>query len=136
MKIAVVGTGYVGLVVGAGTQGLLQIQAAHARVNGTTSFDVSASQCNRTASDPGGLCNAPVGEGGCSYSPSLPFEEVGSGCRGANFQGASADGSRVFFTARYGLASNGTSAGATRKAAPTTTRPAAMARAASRALTT
>ena len=67
-----------------------------ARINGTTSFDVSASQCTRTAADPGGACNAPAGSGGCENTPGE--EEVGLGCRGARFQGAAQNGSRVYFT--------------------------------------
>jgi len=71
-----------------------------ARVNGTTSFDVSASRCDRTAADPGGVCNGPVGNGSCVYSDN---QETGSGCRGAIFQGAAGDGSRVFFTTKQQL---------------------------------
>ena len=48
-----------------------------ARVDGTTSFDVSASRCNRAAADPGGACNAPSD---------------------ASFAASTPDGSRVFFT--------------------------------------
>jgi hypothetical protein len=48
-----------------------------ARVDGTTSFDISQSQCTRSVSDPGGVCNAPAD---------------------ATFQGAATNGSRVFFT--------------------------------------
>jgi hypothetical protein len=48
-----------------------------ARVNGTTTIDVSESQCARAPSDPGGPCDAP--------SP-------------AAFQGANAAGTRVYFT--------------------------------------
>jgi hypothetical protein len=51
--------------------------ALFARVDGTTTISVSESQCTRTPSDPGGACNA--------HSQ-------------ATFQGASADGTRVYFT--------------------------------------
>ncbi len=70
-----------------------------ARVNGTTSFDLSASQCERSPADPGGICNGPVGSGGCTHPPNVGGEEpVGPGCRGAHFQATAPDGSRVFFT--------------------------------------
>jgi hypothetical protein len=48
-----------------------------ARVDGNTSYDASQSQCTRTASDPGGACNAPAN---------------------ATFEAAATDGSRVYFT--------------------------------------
>jgi hypothetical protein len=67
-----------------------------ARIDGTTSIDVSAPQCDRTAADPGGLCNGPVGGGGCGTNADA--NESGPGCRGARFEGAAKDGSRVFFT--------------------------------------
>jgi hypothetical protein len=51
--------------------------AVYARVNGATTIDVSASQCTRAPADPGGACNAD--------SPAI-------------FQGANADGTRVYFT--------------------------------------
>ncbi len=41
-----------------------------ARVNDTTAVDVSASHCDRSAADPGGVCNGPVGGGGCSLTNS------------------------------------------------------------------
>jgi hypothetical protein len=50
---------------------------AWARINGTTSVEMSASQCTRISSDPGGACNAPAA---------------------ATFEGADADGSRAYFT--------------------------------------
>ncbi len=58
--------------------------AVYARVSGTTTIDVSASQCSRAPSDPGGSCDAP--------SP-------------AGFQGANADGTRVYFTTSQQLVS-------------------------------
>ena len=48
-----------------------------ARVGDTTSYEVSASLCSRTAADPHGACNAPAD---------------------AVFEGAAADGSRVYFS--------------------------------------
>jgi Tol biopolymer transport system component len=48
-----------------------------ARVNGTTSYDASASLCTRTVGDPGGACNAPAN---------------------AVLGGTSADGSYIYFT--------------------------------------
>lgn len=48
-----------------------------ARINDTTTFEVSASLCNRPPSDPAGICDAPAT---------------------AVFQGANADGTRAFFT--------------------------------------
>jgi hypothetical protein len=70
-----------------------------ARVDGTTSFDVSASQCNRAAADPGGACNGPVEPTGCveKYNSSAGDFE-GLGCRIPKFVAATADGSRIFFT--------------------------------------
>jgi hypothetical protein len=53
-----------------------------ARVAGTTSFNVSASQCSRTVGDPGGPCNA---------------------LSNATYQGAATDGSRIFFTTKQQL---------------------------------
>ncbi len=72
-----------------------------ARIDGTTSIDVSASECDRTAGDPGGVCNDPVGAGGCSYNEQ--GEEAGAGCRHTLFQAATPDGSRIFFTTRQQL---------------------------------
>ncbi len=70
-----------------------------ARVNGTTSFDVSASHCNRTAADPGGVCNGPTEPGGCVEDFSANTGDIeGIGCRTAKFAAATPDGSRVFFT--------------------------------------
>jgi hypothetical protein len=70
-----------------------------ARVNGTTSFDVSASHCNRTAADPGGVCNGPTEPAGCVEAFNSSTGDVeGPGCRRANFAAATPDGSRVFFT--------------------------------------
>jgi hypothetical protein len=48
-----------------------------ARINGTTSIEMSASRCTRTAADPGGVCTGPDD---------------------ASFAGKAADGSRGFFT--------------------------------------
>jgi hypothetical protein len=56
--------------------------AVYARVGGATTIDASASQCTRAPSDPGGACNADLG---------------------AVFQGANADGTRVYFTTRQQL---------------------------------
>ncbi len=61
-----------------------------ARVGGTTSFDVSASHCNRTAADPGGVCNAPADP---------------------KFVAATPDGSRVFFTTAQQLVDGDTDQG-------------------------
>jgi hypothetical protein len=61
--------------------------AVYARVNGTTTIGVSESQCTRASSDPGGACDA--------YSPAI-------------FQGASADGTRVYFTAGQQLVNGDT----------------------------
>ena len=58
-----------------------------ARVGGTASVKVSASECTRTASDPGGACNAPAP---------------------ANYQGVAGDGSRVFFTTAQQLVNGDT----------------------------
>ncbi len=84
-----------------------------ARVNGTTSFNVSASLCNRTVGDPGGICNGPVGDGVCTNTFSEGGEpsfrgEAGPGCRGAQFQGAAKDGSRVIFTTKQQLVNGDT----------------------------
>lgn len=79
-----------------------------ARVDGTTSIDVSASECERTAADPGGVCNGPLGSGGCAHTTDGQGGEVGPGCRGAQFQGAAEDGSRVFFTGRRQLVNGDT----------------------------
>ena len=69
-----------------------------ARVGGTTSYDLAASECDRTAADPGGVCNGPIGSEECSTNPYDSGSELGPGCRNLTFQGASADGSRTFFT--------------------------------------
>ena len=61
--------------------------AVYARVNATTTIDASASQCTRVPSDPGGACAA------------------GSG---AVFQGANADGTRVYFTTDQQLVNSDT----------------------------
>ncbi len=74
-----------------------------ARVGGTTSIDVSASQCDRTAADPGGLCNGPVGSGQCRQNSEVKGEEVGPGCRNVLFEGAAEDGSRIFFSTNQQL---------------------------------
>jgi hypothetical protein len=58
-----------------------------ARIGGTASVEASASECTRTAGDPGGICNGP-GE--------------------VIFAGASADGSRVFFTTTQQLVNGDT----------------------------
>ena len=76
-----------------------------ARIGGTTSIDISASLCDRTASDPGGVCNGPVGSGSCGRGES---REVGPGCRELQFQAATADGSRVFFTTAQQLVNGDT----------------------------
>jgi hypothetical protein len=62
-------------------------RAVYARVDGTTTIGVSASQCTRVPSDPGGACDADSR---------------------AIFQGASADGSRVFFTTSQQLVNGDT----------------------------
>jgi hypothetical protein len=72
-----------------------------ARIDGTTSINVAASQCERSAADPGGVCNAPVGNGDCSYNENSI--EAGPGCRGLKFQAATPDGSRIFFTTKQQL---------------------------------
>ncbi len=59
----------------------------YARVNETTTIAVSASQCTRSPSDPGGACNA-------NSTPS--------------FQGANADGTRVYFTTSQQLVNGDT----------------------------
>jgi hypothetical protein len=66
-----------------------------ARIDGTTSVNIAASQCDRTVGDPGGACNDPIGSGACINGPS---SEEGPGCRGLQFRGAASDGSRVFFS--------------------------------------
>jgi hypothetical protein len=76
------------------------------RIDGVTSVDVSASHCSRTASDAGGVCNGPVGSGACALSST--GEEVGPGCRGAHFEGAASDGSRVFFSTTQQLVDSDT----------------------------
>jgi hypothetical protein len=58
-----------------------------ARADGTTSYEVSASQCTRTAADSGGACNAPAD---------------------ATFVAATPDGSRVFFTTTQQLVNGDT----------------------------
>jgi hypothetical protein len=63
--------------------------ALYARVNATTTISVAASQCTRTASDPGGACDA----------ESAP-----------TFQGANADGTRVYFTTEQQLVNGDTDA--------------------------
>lgn len=80
-----------------------------ARIGDTTSVDVSASHCTRTAGDPGGLCNGPVGGANCRTTPN--GIEVGTGCRGATFAGAALDGSRVIFTTTQQLVDEDTDNG-------------------------
>jgi hypothetical protein len=58
-----------------------------ARVDGTTTYYVSASQCTRTVGDPGGACNAPAE---------------------ARFGGAAKDGSRIFFSTTQQLVNGDT----------------------------
>jgi hypothetical protein len=58
-----------------------------ARVDGTTSYDVSASLCTRTSADPGGACNAPAD---------------------AAFAGAAVDGSRIYVTTAQQLVNGDT----------------------------
>ena len=58
-----------------------------ARVNEEKSYDASASQCTRTAGEPGGACNAPAD---------------------ATFVGATNNGSRVFFTTKQQLVNGDT----------------------------
>jgi hypothetical protein len=62
--------------------------AVYARVSGTTTIEVSGSQCTRVSSDPGGACGA-AGE----------F---------VIFQGASADGTRAYFTTTQQLVNGDT----------------------------
>jgi hypothetical protein len=71
-----------------------------ARIDGTTSVDIAASECERSVGDPGGACNDPIGSGGCTTGFSA---EQGPGCRGLRFWGAASDGSRVFFTTKQQL---------------------------------
>ena len=71
-----------------------------ARIGGTTSVDVSASQCDRGAANP---CNGPVGSGGCFLG-----ELYGTGCRNLQYRGAAADGSRIFFTTKQQLVNGDT----------------------------
>ncbi len=59
----------------------------YARVSGTTTIAVSASQCTRISSDPGGACNATSSPG---------------------FAGANADGTRVYFTTSQQLVNGDT----------------------------
>ncbi len=66
-----------------------------ARVDGTTTYHVSGSQCDRAAADPGGECNGPVDKDGCVRDA---YRTEVRGCHGAHFQGASKDGSRIYFT--------------------------------------
>jgi hypothetical protein len=61
-----------------------------ARVAGSATVAVSASECTRSAGDPGGVCN---------------------GVAGAGYGGRSADGSRVFFTTSQQLVNGDTDAG-------------------------
>jgi len=61
--------------------------ALWARVGGTATVAVSASECTRTSGDPGGACNAPAD---------------------ANLAGMAADGSRVFFTTTQQLVNGDT----------------------------
>ncbi len=61
----------------------------YARVDAATTINASASQCTRVSSDPGGVCNAD--------SPAI-------------FQGANADGTRVFFTTDQQLVDSDTDA--------------------------
>jgi hypothetical protein len=58
-----------------------------ARVDGTTSYDVSQSHCTRAVGEPGGACNAPAN---------------------AVFEGAAKDGSRVYFTTTQQLVNDDT----------------------------
>ncbi len=58
-----------------------------ARVAGAASVVVSGSECTRSSGDPGGTCNAPAA---------------------ANFAGAAADGSRVYFTTTQQLVNGDT----------------------------
>jgi hypothetical protein len=61
--------------------------SVYARVDGTTTIAVSGSQCTRAPSDPGGACDAPAG---------------------SVIQGASADGTRVYFTTSQQLVNGDT----------------------------
>jgi hypothetical protein len=61
--------------------------AVYARVGGTVTIAVSGSQCTRAPSDPGGACGAPAPAG---------------------FQGANADGTRVYFTTSQQLVNGDT----------------------------
>jgi hypothetical protein len=63
------------------------VQEVWARVDGTTSIDVSASHCTRTAADPGGACNAPAKSAFLASTP---------------------DGSRIFFTTTQQLVNGDT----------------------------
>ena len=58
-----------------------------ARVDGTTSYDASQSQCTRLPTDPGGVCNGPSA---------------------AAYEGAAVDGSRVYFTTAQQLVNGDT----------------------------
>jgi WD40-like Beta Propeller Repeat len=58
-----------------------------ARINGVTSIEASASECNRPYGDPAGVCNGPA--------PAV-------------FAGAASDGSRVFFTTSQQLVNGDT----------------------------
>jgi hypothetical protein len=59
----------------------------YARIGGTVTIAVSGSQCTRAPSDPGGACGAPASAG---------------------FQGANADGTRVYFTTSQQLVNGDT----------------------------
>jgi hypothetical protein len=61
-----------------------------ARVDGSTSYDASRSQCTRTASDPGGACDAAAS---------------------ATVAGRSADGSQIYFTTAQQLVNGDTNEG-------------------------
>jgi hypothetical protein len=65
------------------------ISSVWARVDGTTTYDVAASLCTRTAGDAGGACNDPSS---------------------ALFEGADADGTRVYFTTAQQLVNGDTNA--------------------------
>ena len=65
------------------------------RVDGTSTVAVSASQCTRTVSDPGGACNDTAGNGNDAY------------------QSASADGSKVLFLSSRQLVGSATDRGDT-----------------------
>ena len=64
-----------------------ETQKVWARVNGTTSFDVSASHCTRTVADPGGACNASAN---------------------VKFRAGALDGSRLFFNTTQQLVNGDT----------------------------